>query len=50
MHSNRQAWQNSIDPDQLLQNAAFDQGCHCLPLIDQYLRHITDSKMGLFKC
>ena len=29
----RQAWANSVDPDQMLQNAASDQGLHCLPLI-----------------
>ena len=26
-----QAWANSVDPDQMLQNAAPDQGLHCFP-------------------
>ena len=26
-----------IDPDQMLQNAASDQGLHCLLIIEQYL-------------
>ena len=29
-----------VDPDQMLQNAASDQGLHCLPHIQQYFRHI----------
>ena len=29
----RQAWANSVYPDQTLQNAVSDQGLHCLPLI-----------------
>ena len=31
----RQAWTNSVDPDQTPQNAASDQGLHCLPLVQQ---------------
>ena len=27
-------------PEQTLQNAASDQGQHCLPLIQHYFRHI----------
>ena len=34
---------NSVDPDQTLQNAASDQGLHCLPLIQHYFKHITGS-------
>ena len=30
----RQAWANKVDPDQMPQNAAYDQGLHCLPLIN----------------
>ena len=29
----KQVWAYSVDPDQMLQNAASDQGRHCLPLI-----------------
>ena len=31
-----QTWANSVDPAQILQNAASDQGLHCLPLIQQF--------------
>ena len=31
----RQAWANSVDPDQTPQNAASDQGLHFLPFIQQ---------------
>ena len=37
----RHAWTNSVDPDQMLQNAASDQGLHCLLLIQQYCAHIN---------
>ena len=37
----RLAWANSVDPDQMLQNAASDQGLHWLPLIQHYFRHIN---------
>ena len=30
MYSERQAWVNSVDPDQRPQNAACDQDLHCL--------------------
>ena len=33
--SDRQARANSVDPDQTPQNAASDQGLHCLPLLQQ---------------
>ena len=33
----RQAWANSVDPDQMPQNVASDQGLHCLPFIQQFL-------------
>ena len=40
-------WANSVDPDQMPQNAASDQGLHCLPLILQfYAQYVTGSKMG----
>ena len=37
----RHARANSVDPDQMLQNAASDQCLHCLSLIQQYFRHIN---------
>ena len=37
----RQAFANSLDPDTTLQIMASDQGLHCLPYIQQYLRHIS---------
>ena len=36
MYSDRQAWANSIDPDETPQNAASHLGLHCLPLIQQF--------------
>ena len=45
----RQDWLNRVDPDQMPQNAASDQGLHCLPLIQQFLHTSTDSKLDLFK-
>ena len=41
---------NSVDLDQMLQNAASDQGLHCLSLIRQcFLNTSTGSKLVLFK-
>ena len=40
-YSDRQAWANSVDPDQTPQNAASDLGLHRLPLIQQCFRHIN---------
>ena len=37
----RQAWANSVDPDQIPHDAASDQGLHCWPLIQQCFRHIS---------
>ena len=39
MYSDRQTLANSEDPDQTTQNAASDQGLHCLPLIQQFYTH-----------
>ena len=36
----RYAYTNSVDPDQMPQNAASDQGLPCLPYIQLYFRHI----------
>ena len=38
---NRYAFENNVHKDQMLQNAAFDQGLHCLPYIQQYFPHIN---------
>ena len=37
MYSDRQARANSVDPDEMQQNAASHLGLHCLPLIQQFL-------------
>ena len=49
MYLERQAWANSVVPDEMLQNEASDQGLHCLPLIQQYLDTTLGSKFYLFK-
>ena len=49
MYMDRQAWANSIDPDETLQNVASYQGLHCLPLIQQFLDTTSGSKLYLFK-
>ena len=36
----RQAFTNSVDPDQMPQDAASDQDLHCLSYIQQFLRHL----------
>ena len=47
----RQAWANCVDLDQTPQNAASDQGLHCLPLLQYILRckrrhtHIADQQL-----
>ena len=38
-HWDRQAQANCVDPDQMPQNAASDQGLHCLPLIQYFMPH-----------
>ena len=43
-YSNRWVWANSVDPDQTPQNAASDQGLHCLSPIRQSLS--LDSSTG----
>ena len=48
----RQAWAKIVDPDQMSQNAASDQGLHCLRLIQHYFRHChtsTGSKIDFFQ-
>ena len=44
----RQTWGNSVDLDQMLQNAASDLDLDCLTLIQQFLDPSTSSKMGFF--
>ena len=48
-YSNRQAWANSVDPDEMQQKAASHQGLPCLPLIQQFLDTTTGSKLNLLK-
>ena len=48
-YSDRQVWAKSVDPDQMLQNAASDPGLHCLPLIQYFLDTSTGNKMDLFR-
>ena len=40
---------NSVDPGQMLQNAASDLGLNCLPLIQQFLDKSTASQIDLFE-
>ena len=37
MYLVKHAWANSVDPDEMPQNAASHQGLHCLPLIQLFL-------------
>ena len=48
-YSDRQVQANSVDPDQMLQNASAgsDQGLHYLPLIQQFLDILSGSKMDV---
>ena len=38
-YSDKQALANSVDPDQMPQNAESDQGLHCFPVIQQVFAH-----------
>ena len=49
MYLDRQAWANTVDPDEMPQNVASHQGLHCLPLIQQLLDTTSGSKLYLFK-
>ena len=42
IHSHRQAWVNSVDYDHVPLNTAFDQGLHCLSLIQQFVDTSTE--------
>ena len=37
----RQACANSVDPDQMPQNVASDQGLHCFSLLQQLFGHVN---------
>ena len=39
MYLEGRAWANYVDPDQMPQNVASDQGLHFLPLIQQFYTH-----------
>ena len=45
----RQAYANSVDPDQTPLNAASDQGLHCLLLVQQYFKHIIGCGTDFYK-
>ena len=49
MYSDRQAWANSLDPDETPQNAASHLGLYCLPLIQQFLDTSSGSELYCFK-
>ena len=49
MYADRQAWANSIDPDETPQNAASHLGLYCLPLIQQFLDTTSGSELYWFK-
>ena len=49
MYSDRQALANSVDPDEMPHNVASHLGLHCLPLIQQFLDTISDSKLYFFR-
>ena len=42
MFSDRQAWDNSVDPDETLQNIESYQGLHCLSL-----QQVLDTTSGI---
>ena len=44
MYSDKQACANSLDSDQTPQNAASDQGLHCLPITDKFYTHSQEIK------
>ena len=48
-NSDKQACNNSVDPDQMLHTVTSDQGLHCLLLIQQFLDIPSGIKMNLFK-
>ena len=49
MYWDRQAWSNSVDPDETPPNAESRQGLHWLPLIQQYLYTTLGSRLYFFK-
>ena len=49
MYLVRQAWANSVDPEETPQNAVSHLGPHCLALIQLFLDTTLGSKLYLFK-
>ena len=47
MYLDRQVRANSVDPDEMPQNAASHKGLHCLPVIQQFLDTTLGSKLYL---
>ena len=45
----RQAWANSLDPDEMSHSVASHQCLHYLPLIQQFLDTTLGTKLYLFK-
>ena len=43
-----QFWANSVDPDQMPQNAASDKGLHCLPLTLAVLGRFIGTSQPLY--
>ena len=41
--------EQTVDPDEMPQNAVSHQGLHCLPLIQQFLDKTLGSELYLFK-
>ena len=48
-YSERQAWANGVDLDQMSQNVLPGQGLQCLLLIQQFVNASAGNKMDLFK-
>ena len=49
MYADRQARDNCVDPDEMPQFVASQQGLHCLPLLQLFLDTTLGSKLFLFK-
>ena len=49
MYLDKQASANSVDPDEMLQNAASHQGLNCLSLIQIFLDTTSGGKLYLYK-
>ena len=49
MYSDRQAWANSEEPDQMPQNVASDQSLHCLLLNQQFYTQLQVVKWACWR-